>query len=131
MIELPVTLDTFYDRILLDIQEEDDQEIAIRALKWLAAAARPISLEELAEAAIIQPETYPYVCDGGRFLDHKDLLEVLPSGLVTTIPFRPVPTVGSSYVRMEMDATENEALVENERPSAKLTVQFAHFSVKE
>jgi len=119
MIELPVTLDTFYDRILFDIQDEDDQEIAVRALRWLGGAARPISLEELAEAVIIRPDAVPYVCDEDRFLDYKELLEILPSGLVAAIPAPPVPSVPIGLTS------------EDEETSTRMLVQFAHFSVKE
>ena len=84
MEQLPKTLDGFYDRILLSI-EEADQEHARLALQWLAFAARPISLEELAEAVIIRREDEPYVNDEDRFLDYKDILEILPSGLVSIV----------------------------------------------
>jgi hypothetical protein len=82
MQELPKTLDAFYDRILLEI---DNPKLACLALQWLAFAARPVSLKELAEAVMVRPESEPYLTDKGRFLDYRDLLQILPSGLVSAI----------------------------------------------
>jgi hypothetical protein len=78
-------LDAFYDRILLDIEGDEDQEYARLALQWLAIAARPLKLEELVEAVIIRPQNEPYVDDEDRFMEYKDILEVLPSGLVSIV----------------------------------------------
>lgn len=83
--ELPKTLDEFYNRMLSDIKHEDDQKYARRALQWLAFAARPISLQELAEAVIVQVHDEPYLNEEDQFMDFKDILEILPAGLVTTI----------------------------------------------
>ena len=55
---LPKTLDEFYDRILLQIEEEDREQAHI-ALQWIAFAVRPITLRELAEAIIVNPHTEP------------------------------------------------------------------------
>jgi hypothetical protein len=84
MHNLPSTLDDFYNRILLDIRKED-QEFAYRALQWISFAARPLSLKELAEAVIISPEREPCLDDEDRFMDSKDLLDILPSGLVSSV----------------------------------------------
>ncbi|TVY93678.1 hypothetical protein LAWI1_G001865 [Lachnellula willkommii] len=81
---LPKTLDAFYDRIILEIPEED-QEYANRALQWIAFAARPLSLKELAEAVIISPEHEPCLRDEDRLMDSEDLLHIIPSGLIRTV----------------------------------------------
>ncbi|TVY18948.1 hypothetical protein LARI1_G002429 [Lachnellula arida] len=81
---LPKTLDAFYDRIILEITDED-QEYANRALQWIAFAARPLSLKELAEAVIISPEHEPCLRDEDRLMDSKDLLDIIPSGLIRTV----------------------------------------------
>lgn len=84
MENLPKTLDAFYDRIILEIPEED-QEYANRALQWIAFAARPLSLKELAEAVIISPEHEPCLRDEDRLMDSEDLLHIIPSGLIRTV----------------------------------------------
>ena len=159
--QLPKTLDEFYNRILLDI-EEPDQEHARLALRWLAFAARPISLKELAEAVIIRCNDEPYVNDEDRFLDYKDILEILPSGLVSKVAvlrgssedyFEYDLDSDSEYANSEAeeenkdvdeheqrhqqrnDSFKDKPEVQNEGKAkdikSRLLVQFAHFSVKE
>lgn len=82
---MPQTLDAFYDQILLGIEDADDQKYAQRALRWTAHAARPISLEELAEAVIIEWETTPCLDIQDRFMDCQALEEILTSGLVSVV----------------------------------------------
>ncbi|TVY40551.1 hypothetical protein LOCC1_G004799 [Lachnellula occidentalis] len=84
MKNLPKTLDAFYDRIILDVPE-GDHEIANRALQWIAFAARPLSLKELAEAVIISPEHKPCLRDENRLMESEGLLDFIPSGLIRTV----------------------------------------------
>jgi hypothetical protein len=84
MHELPKNLDVFYDRILLELEQDESHQEAHRALQWLIFAARPVSLKELAEAVIIRPEP-PYLDLKDRFMDYMDLLDILPSGLVSAV----------------------------------------------
>jgi hypothetical protein len=53
---MPEGLDQTYDRIL-DSIPYGHRVYVQSALRWLAFSARPLSLEELAEAAVIQPGT--------------------------------------------------------------------------
>jgi site-specific recombinase XerC len=53
---LPPTLDETYERILLDI-DRDEWEKARTALQWLIFYARPLRLQEIAEAVVIDPES--------------------------------------------------------------------------
>lgn len=66
---LPATLDATYERMLTSIDKVYRDE-AMCLLRWLAYARWPLSLGELAEAAIINPE-------GGGSVDiaHKGSLE--------------------------------------------------------
>ncbi|KAL8689775.1 MAG: hypothetical protein Q9218_004630 [Villophora microphyllina] len=63
--ELPDTLDATYARILRAIEPADTSE-AYRILQWLAFAERPLSLEEVAEAAVTN--------DNGSVVDPEDRL---------------------------------------------------------
>jgi hypothetical protein len=81
---LPKTLDEFYDRILLQIEEEDREQAHV-ALQWIAFAVRPVTLEELAEAIIVTSNKEPAVDEEDRVLDCKTLLDFLPAGLVSTV----------------------------------------------
>lgn len=78
---LPQTLDLTYDRILSAISERD-RRYATRILQWLAFSARPLSVEEVAEAAAIDPARSP-AFDRNEVLE--DPLEALSicSSLVT------------------------------------------------
>ena len=64
---LPSTLDQTYDRILCAISDEDS-EYALRILQWLTFSARPLSLEEVAEAVAVDVTRDPA-------FDRDDVLE--------------------------------------------------------
>jgi ankyrin repeat protein len=98
---LPKSLDETYERILLAIDDSYRQE-AFTALQWLAFSKRPLSVEELAEAAIIDPQADKHFDPEDRFSDPHDILKVL-SGLIT------LPS----------------------NTSARSRIKLAHYSVKE
>jgi hypothetical protein len=72
---LPPGLFQIYRRILERIAPED-LEIAQRALKWLVCSARPLTLRELATAAVIIPEDRRFDPETS-FDDDQSLLEIL------------------------------------------------------
>ncbi|KAI4125302.1 MAG: hypothetical protein LQ347_005424 [Umbilicaria vellea] len=111
--QLPKTLDETYDRILLNIAEEDKQ-MARSALLWLAFSERPLYLDEVAEAAILSPECCT-LDPGDRLLDPHDIIDIC-SGLITSLPVTTKQRVGRSRIGVKR---ERELL------------RFAHFSVKE
>jgi ankyrin repeat protein len=115
---LPSSLPATYERILEAIPEED-VEYARRALWWLITSRRPLTVEELAEAAVIDLDTEPAFDTEYRFFDAREqLLEILgslvavtftpPNALDTSDPFTPV----SAIMPIE-------------------TVKLSHFSVQE
>jgi hypothetical protein len=143
---LPKTLDEFYDRILLQIEEEDREQAHV-ALQWIAFAARSIRLEELAEAIIVNPHTEPALDEEHRVLDCKTLLDFLPAGLVSTVVTYSLgsswdSSLGSSSISDTQHFSEDNE-EEGSHPSrsdrsesleddsSKTIIQFAHFSVKE
>src|SRR6266536_4695406 len=77
---LPETLDDTYNRILNDIQEEY-KEVARRALQLVIFACRPVTLYEVAEAAVIE-DAPAELDDDSRLLRPEDLLNICGS-LVT------------------------------------------------
>ncbi|EER44863.1 ankyrin repeat protein [Histoplasma capsulatum H143] len=74
---LPRDLDETYERILGRISEHDIP-LARQALLWLAYASRPLTLSELAEGAIIQPNITTLDPED-RLHDPEDILEVCGS----------------------------------------------------
>ena len=101
---LPQDLDETYARILLRIYGSYRQ-FAFTALQWLVFSERPLRIEELAEAVVIDTESETLFDPEDRFPDPYDILTIL-SGLITT--------------------SKNEC-----GNSTGVTVKLAHFSVKE
>lgn len=65
---LPITLEDTYARILRNLGKIYSQEVII-ALQWLAFSSRPLRIEELAEAAIINPQADQPFDQEDRFSD--------------------------------------------------------------
>ncbi|MCJ1352895.1 MAG: hypothetical protein MMC33_002879 [Icmadophila ericetorum] len=132
---LPKTLDSTYERILASIDPEYHNE-ACRALLWLAFARRTLTLEEVAEDAVFDPDTV-FDCEQ-RFPDPNYILEVLGS-LVTVSP-RKTARIELFDVRSLVDHpdSDDESDVDSGVDSDfgseiafDATVTLAHFSVKE
>lgn len=104
---LPPDLDATYDRILARLDQRFRHE-AFTALEWLAFARRPVFIEELAEASIIDPKS-KVIVDPDRRIDPSDVAELL-SGLVVV-----EPEIGEESVF----------------PPRTHVISLAHFSVQE
>lgn len=75
--QLPVTLDQTYERLWANIDERCLPD-ALSALTWLVSSKRPLSLDELAEAAVIQPTDASFDPAAG-LLDLTELLGICGS----------------------------------------------------
>jgi len=113
---LPKDLDETYSRFLQGIQEEDAAEVR-RALQWLAFSARPLSLDELAEAVTVDPETRS-INNRDRLRNPAEVLDLCSSLVV----------VGNLAV--SKSTTSHGEGGDTELPSKQI-VSFTHFSVKE
>ncbi|KAK3390052.1 ankyrin repeat-containing domain protein [Podospora didyma] len=85
---LPRTLQDTYIRILQRVENEhpDDVEVLKKVLCWLVRGVRDLSLDELAEAIAIDPESGEGSMDFDAVdTDPEDILELL-GGLVTVSP---------------------------------------------
>ena len=89
---LPPGLFQIYGRIFQQIVSED-AETALRALKWLVCSARPLTLHELATAAVIVPEDGVFDPELS-FDDEESLLEILGSLILVS---RPTNTVSIAH----------------------------------
>ncbi|KAF4626579.1 hypothetical protein G7Y89_g11575 [Cudoniella acicularis] len=105
--ELPKTLDETYARILQDIAENDFDE-ARSILRWVAFSARPLTLQEVAEAAVLRPGDDPLDPDE-RLYNAEDVLRICHS------------LISVSREEVRICGTDNECDM----------VRFAHFSVQE
>ncbi|KAL8943620.1 MAG: hypothetical protein Q9211_000917 [Gyalolechia sp. 1 TL-2023] len=105
--ELPATLDETYERILRAIEPPDADE-AYRILQWLAFAERPLTLEEIAEAAVTNGDGGP-IDPEERLFDPYDVIRICNSLI---------------------SVTEDTLSICGNWITGKV-VRFAHFSVKE
>ncbi|KAI0130061.1 ankyrin repeat-containing domain protein [Xylariales sp. AK1849] len=85
--EMPEDLDGTYDRILYDIPCPHRQFVQ-SALHWLAFSARPLLLEELAEAVVIRPESSHFDAETYRLLHARTIVD-LCAVLVTSTCLNP------------------------------------------
>ena len=77
---LPKTLDEVYDRVLLRIPE-NNREMVHRALQWLVFSKRPLHLQELAAAVVIETGV-SVLSSENSFFEPQDVLN-LCSNLVS------------------------------------------------
>jgi ankyrin repeat protein len=109
--KLPATLDQTYEQILANVDQNSLPE-ALSILHWLVSSRRPLSLEELAEAAIIQPTDSSFDPDA-RLFDPNEALRICGSLVKCSI-------------KEQTKETRSGA------PSGDITtVRFAHYSVQE
>jgi hypothetical protein len=73
---LPRTLDDTYAKVLGKIAEEKRDSIALRIFEWLVSSRRPLTIEELAELAIVDFEKEDPVSD--RIWDPYDIAKICP-----------------------------------------------------
>ena len=74
--QLPGTMDEYWIRILNKIPERQQEKTRVM-LQWLAFSSRRLMIEELAEAAIINPAHDPSVRPGLRYKNTMQILQVL------------------------------------------------------
>ena len=84
---LPKTLDDTYERILCNI-DQDHAEDALKVLQWLAFSARPLGIQEVAEATAITLNDSPLFDPEDRLRDHTDILAICSS--LITVSSRPI-----------------------------------------
>ena len=134
LLALPATLDETYQRMLNNIKE-DDRPYALTLLRWLAYAQSPPSLDELAEASIID---LTGDTGSGGVVDIEDrggwgdTLEIL-AGLVI-IEGASKGETGNEIIRSDApdDSKDYRSVMHDSQWIKKDTkVRLAHFSVKE
>jgi ankyrin repeat domain-containing protein 50 len=79
----PKTPDETYARILLNIDAEH-QSKAITALQRITYSCQPMSIEEVAEAVVIDPKAMPPFNPDNRLPDLRWLIEILSSLIVVS-----------------------------------------------
>lgn len=111
--DLPETLDDTYERILQTIWRKDAEK-GRAIFTWLLFSERPLTLHEMAEAAVVRP--------GDMEIDHRDHL----------IQLSAVLSICRSLIRLSDKETYHpEDMFGIYGVQAIQFVYFAHFSVKE
>ena len=124
---LPPTLDATYDRILASIPDETS-DIAFAALMLLTHSARPVTLQEVAEAMVVDRQRGTFDPDEDRLTSCREVLEICGS-LVTVA----IQENGGLGERTPWLAEKNSIEQGHHWPKVGHLeiVQFAHFTVKE
>jgi hypothetical protein len=107
---LPKTLNETYDRII-DAIPKQHEVYAIRILQFLVYSTRPLRLEEIVDAVIVQPDKDPCFEPKNRMPDPREITTTC-SGLVSVVNEKLEPR----YLHTG---------------EVQLVLQLAHFSVKE
>lgn len=115
--DLPKGLDATYDRMLNNIAPEYQQGVA-SVLKWLAFSLRPLLVDELAEAFILDPEKPVTFEEDEKLFNLEDVLSYLAGFVVK------VPTIVGTY----FDTHEQSRFTSR---TNVFQIRFAHFSIKE
>lgn len=117
---LPATLDATYERILLSIEPEYQQE-AFSALIWLTASERPLTVEEVAEAAVVNAKGDPAFRPEDRLFDPKSILTVLST--LVSVTERPYWTKDAEIRWLDDEFKLSRPILTE--------ISLAHYSVRE
>jgi hypothetical protein len=125
---MPQTLHQTYDRILQAV-DEMHQPFVQNALRWLAFASRPLTLQELSEASVIDPESDEFDLELSRLNDESLILELCGT-LITSSKM--------TYVRGTDDWLSEKVNIEygwtwlhSSDSHEFVVVSLSHYSVKE
>ena len=119
---LPPGLFQIYRRILQQIAPED-AGTTLRAFKWLVCSARPLTLHELATAAVIVPEDGRFDPESA-FDDDESLLEILGSLIHVS---RPTYTVSIAHFSVTEYLTSSKlSLEQSNKPHYYIDVTKTH-----
>ena len=127
--QMPEDLDHTYDRILQALLPRH-QAFVQSALHWLAFSSRPLLLEELAEAAVIDPSQSDFNLDLARFMVSTSILDVCGVLLTTS-------TIGEHYhprpewLQQRIDVEVEAGAIYPELDQPYTVVSLSHYSVKE
>jgi ankyrin repeat domain-containing protein 50 len=100
---------------------------ARRALLWLEFSGRPLGIEEVAEAAVVDPESDSPFNPENRLLDpHGDILEIL--GSLVTVSVKSAKDDPKDYIEGDSDYDSDD---DDTNRLSYTRVKLAHFSVKD
>lgn len=123
---LPETLYKTYDQILRNIDAQD-QEKAYHALIWLSFSKRPLRIEEVANAAVLNPQTNTTFDLDERLFDPNSILEILGSLVTRSSEYRPSKVIKLAHFSVQ-EFLVSEAVKSSEASTFDIIDNFAdHF----
>ncbi len=128
---MPDTLDQTYDRILQSVPSLH-QRFVRSALHWLAFSKRPLQLQELEEAAVVNPDDKRFDIESARFFDQGMILELCGS-LVTSSTMKYDRAAAQNWLsdKINVEAGMFSPLRPYGSSDEFSVVSLSHFSVKE
>lgn len=126
---MPETLDQTYDRILQTVPSLH-QRFVQSALHWLAFSSRPLLLKELAEAAVIDPDTGMFDPDDSRLVDENLILDLCGTLVTSSVKKYDRSTASDDWLneKLAIEYGYNPYLSQY---TGFDVVSLSHFSVKE
>lgn len=121
--DTPKDIDRIYDGLWRSMEKGKHYERAIKILRWVTFATRPLTIEELTEAVLIVDK------DG---LDDLDI-DYFPDAFDDTYVHSKILHVCGPLIEMR-NGTDTSEEIDSERPDhhyRQKTIQLAHFSVRE
>jgi hypothetical protein len=122
---LPKTLEDTYDRILLRI-EESHRQSTLKILQWLAFAAMPVTVEEVAEVVAVDLGTEPSFNPDLRLFNPRDVMTLCSSLIIRE-------SISAEEV-LEISITGNVPYLEEYgdfHRADREVIRLAHLSVKD
>lgn len=124
---MPETLDQTYDRMLQCVPRQH-QPFVRSALTWLAFSAQPLTLQELAEAAVIDPKSGRF--DADHRLINDDLILQLCGSLVSVSKLNYAPE-WEDWLRDKVNREHGWSFPYSGRLQVFDVVSLSHYSMKE
>ena len=126
---LPKTLKETYDKILDSVHERNRPHVRA-ALQWIACSARPLSLDELAVAAVIDPSVAKPNCSKSQLFGGGETIHNMLSKLIDVHEEERVSLDPRSKSIFEV-AKYLERLGEQSQYPGPDIVKFSHSSVRD
>jgi len=124
---MPETLDGTYDRILQGIPSLHAKFVQ-SAMNWLAFSMRPLTLSELAEAAVVDPKSERFDPDECRLVDEQLIMSLCGSLVTSSVRKFTIFDRDWLFEKYEMEYGSNYRRFLNDDVEV---VSLSHFSVKE
>ncbi|KAI9772775.1 MAG: hypothetical protein M1839_002320 [Geoglossum umbratile] len=127
---MPETLDQTYDRILQNVPGLH-QRFVQSALHWLAFSTRPLLLKELAEAAVIDPDTGKFDPNDSRLVDETLILDLCGTLVTSSVKIYDRSASSDDWLNGKIRIEYGSSYPHWSESGHFDVISLSHFSVKE